>query len=474
MKMPFLRVRSLNIQKSNNSQLTKSSILKMNKVIIFILLTLPVLCFGQERSVIDKVVAKVGGEIILLSDIETQYQYAASQTQSSDFGRCQVLEAMIGQKLIVHQAKLDSIMLTDAEVDAQLDFRVSSVLRQMNGDEEFFEEYYGMTVSEMRANLREDMISQILAERMQQQILTEVDITPKEVQAFYNSIPKDSLPYLNAEVEIAEIVMAPQVNEIERLKSLQEVLEIRKQIVEQGADFGTLAKKHSDDPGSGANGGELGFAERGSYVPEFEAEAYQLELNEISEPVETEYGFHIIQMLERRGNKIKLRHILISPEITYDDMDLAEAALDSLRLQLERKEIEWDKAVQKYSMKTAQSYNNGGRLQNPNTGKSFFQTAELPTEIYFAIEEMEVGEISKPLEYTNPRGQTEYRVIKLQSRTKPHQVSLEQDYSKIQQLAKENKKNLYFAEWITDKLEETFIKLDEGYLECPEVAKYTR
>lgn len=446
----------------------------MNKLIIFILLSLQTICSAQDRSVIDKVVAKVGGEIILLSDIETQYQYAISQSQAIDVGRCQILEAMIGQKLIVHQAKLDSILVTDAEVDAQLDFRVSSVLRQMNNDEEFFEEYYGMTVAKMRDNLREDMVSQLLAERMQQQILTEVDITPKEVQAFYKSIPQDSLPYLNAEVEIAEIVMAPQVNEIERLKSLQEILEVRKKIVDEGADFATLAKKHSDDPGSGSQGGDLGYAERGSYVAEFEAEAYQLELNEISEPVETEFGFHIIQMLERRGNKIKLRHILITPEITYDDMELAETALDSLKMKLEAEEIMWDKAVSKYSMKTSQSYNNGGRLQNPNTGKSFFQTAELPTEIYFAIEEMEVGDISVPLEYTTPRGKTEYRIIKLQSRTKPHQVSLEQDYAKIQELAKENKKNQYFAEWVEDKLDETFIKFDEAYIECPDIAKYTR
>jgi len=141
---------------------------------------------------------------------------------------------------------------------------------------------------------------------------------------------------------------------------------------------------------------------------------------------------------------------------------------------LEAKEISWDAAVQKYSLKTAQSYNNAGRLQNPNTGKSFFQTSELPTEIYFAIEEMEIGDVSVPLEYTTPRGNTEFRIIKLQSRTKPHQVSLEEDYSKIQQLAKENKKNQYFSEWITDKLEDTFIKFDQLYLDCPEVAKYAR
>ena len=446
----------------------------MNKIILVALFLLPNLMWGQEKLSIDKVVAKVGGEIILLSDIESQYAFAQSQAQSAEFGRCEIIEAIIGQKLIVHQAKLDSIIVTDAEVDAQIDFRISSVLRQMGGDEERFEEYYQMTVDEMSANLREDMISQLLAERMQQQILTEVEITPKEVQEFFNVIPKDSLPFLSAEVEVAEIVAAPQVNEIERLKSLQEILEIRKKIVDGEEDFASLAKKHSDDPGSGAQGGDLGFAERGSYVPEFEAEAYQLDVNELSEPVETEYGFHLIQMIERRGNKIKLRHILISPEITYDDVDLAKAKLDSVRVQLERGDIEWSKAVAKYSLKTAQSYNNGGRLQNPNTGKTLFQTSELPPEIYFATEDMEVGDVSVPLEYQNPRGETEFRIIKLMTRTKPHKVSLEQDYAKIQQLAKENKKNKYFTDWVTEKLNETFIKLDESYMECPSLERYLK
>ncbi len=446
----------------------------MNKLLIIILALFPQLLIGQERLSIDKVVAKVGSEIILLSDVESQYAFTRSQDPTGAFGKCEILEAMIGQKLIVHQAKLDSIIVSDAEVDAQIDFRISSVLRQMNGDEERFEEYYQMSVDEMAENLREDMVSQLLAERMQQQILTEVEITPQEVQDFFNTIPKDSLPFLSAEVEIAEIIGTPKVNEIERLKALQEILEVRKKIMDGEEDFASMAKKHSDDPGSGSLGGELGFAERGSYVPEFEAEAYQLEIDEISEPVETEYGFHIIQLIARRGNKIKLRHILVSPEVTYEDVELARMELDSVKLMLENEEIEWLKAVNKYSSESAQSYNNGGRLQNPNTGKTVFQTSELPPEIFFATEEMEVGQISVPLEFTGPRGDTQYRIIKLMSRTKPHKVSLEQDYAKIQQLAKENKKNKYFADWVTEKLEETFIKLDEGYLECPTIEKYLK
>jgi len=431
---------------------------------------------AQDRLVIDKVVAKVGSETILLSDVESQFAFATQQASDADPQtiRCQILEGLVGQKLIVHQAKLDSIIISDAEVEAQLDFRISSVLRQMNGDEEFFEEYYGMTMDEMRENLREDMISQILGERMQGQLMAQVDVTPQEVKEFYNSIPQDSLPYLNAEVEIAEIVVEPQVNEIERLKALQQILEIRKDILDNGASFADLAKKYSDDPGSGAKGGELGFAARGSYVPEFEAVAYQLDVDEISEPVESEYGFHIIQMLERRGNKIKLRHILIKPEIIQEDLDLAVANLDSLRIKLDSNEITWEKAVKEFSLESAQSYNNGGRLQNPNTGKTIFQTSELPFEIYIAIEEMEVGEVSETMEFQNPLGETNYRIIQLQSRTKPHQVSLKEDYSKIQQLARDNKKNAFFADWINDKLGETYIFVDKTYLDCENVNKFVK
>lgn len=442
-----------------------------------------VLCFvlnfasAQDRLVIDKVVAKVGAETILLSDVESQYSYAASQQsigQDPQEMRCQILEGLIGQKLIVHQAKLDSIIISDAEVEAQLDFRISSVLRQMNGDEEAFENYYDMTTDEMRENLREDMVSQILAERMQGQLMMEIDVTPQEVKEFFNSIPVDSLPYLNAEVEIAEIVVEPQVNEIERLKALQKILEIRKEIVDNGASFAELAKRESDDPGSGSQGGELGFAARGTYVPEFEAVAYQLEQDEICEPVETEFGFHIIQMQERRGNKIKLRHILIKPEIVDEDLELAVANLDSLKMKLDSSEITWEKAVKEYSLESAQSYNNGGRLQNPNTGKTIFQTSELPFEIYIAIEEMEIGEVSEPMEFQDPRGQTNYRIIQLQSRTKPHKVSLEEDYSKIQEYARENKKNTFFLDWVNEKLGETYIFVDKTYLDCDNVNRFLK
>jgi len=425
---------------------------------------------GQEKLVIDKVIAKVGGEQILLSDVEAQYAFAQEQEgNSGEEFKCSILESLIGQKMIVHQAKLDSIVVGEDEVNAQLDFRIDGVLRQMNGDEAFFQEYYGMTVVEMRENLREDLEKQLLAERMQQQILSEVEITPSEVEAFFGSIPQDSIPYMNSEVEIGEIVLKPEVNETEKTKSLKTILDLRKRIMEDEEDFATLAAKYSDDPGSGSRGGDLGFAVRGSFVPEFEGAAYSLDKGEISEPVETEYGFHIIQMIERRGNRIHLRHILIKPEITNDDLDKTVAQLDSIKSEIENEEITFAEAVKKYSLDAVPSFHNNGRVQNPNNGKSFFETNELPPEVYFATEEIQVDQITAPLEYPQPSGESYYRIIQLQSRTKPHRASLATDYTKIQLFAKQSKKNEYFNTWVNDKMKSTYIDIDKNYITCPNI-----
>ncbi len=437
-------------------------------------LTVCTLVSGQDKMLIDRVIAKVGNETILLSDIESQYGFAVEQSGFPDPSiKCEIMDGLIGQKLIVHHAKLDSVIITAEELDNNLDFRISQVLRQMNGDEEFFEQYYGMTVETMRSNLKEDLEQQLLAERMQQTLLNEVSITPKEVKDFFNSIPADSLPYLNAEVELAEIVINPKVNSDEKSKALKKILEIRQRILD-GSDFGKEAQTYSDDLGSGAQGGNLGFAERGTFVPEFEATAYSLEKGEISDPVETEFGYHIMELLERRGNKINIRHILVKPEITEADREMTQTELDSVRSRILADEIDFQAAVKKYSYDKIPSYNNNGMLQNPNTGKTTFETAELPSEIFFAIEDLEVGDITEPMDYPLPTGETYYRIIKILNKKKPHRASLEQDYSKIQLYAKESKKNEYFNNWINDKLENTYIQLEKGYLDCPDLDIYLK
>ncbi len=427
---------------------------------------------SQETLVIDKVIGRVGTEYILLSDVEDQYSYQAKRFPTAgDELKCEILQSIIAQKLIVHQARLDSIEVSQDQLEASLDFRIESVLRQMNGDESFFEEYYGMTISEMRDNLRLDLENQMLAEQMQTKIINEVKITPKEVKEFFESIPVDSIPFLNAEVELSEIVIAPKVNNEERSKALQQIIDLRKRIVEGGENFEELATVYSDDPGSGSRGGDLGFAKRGIYVQEFEGAAFGLEENEISDPVETVHGFHIIKMIERKGQQIHVKHILVKPNVTDEDRALAQNKLDSLKLRIENGELTFQQAVRSYSDKEVPSYHNNGRIQNPNSGGTIFETAELPSDIYFAIEGVEVGSVVGPMEYPLPTGETYYRIIKLESKTKPHRASLEQDYSKILNFAKESKKNEYFTKWLEDKLQKTYVELDRKYLVCPDIEK---
>ena len=417
-------------------------------------------CFGQ-REIIDKVVATVGGELVLLSELEEQISLLEAQNGVlPDGARCNIMDQILASKLLLNQAKLDSIEVTDDEVEAQLDARIERILGFMNGDVKQFEDYYGQTIGEVKAQFREDLKNQILVDRMRGQVMTNISVTPSEVKTFFNSIPQDSLPYFNSEVEVGEIVYKPVINEEERAKAINKLEELRKEIVENGADFAELAGKHSDDLGSARAGGDLGWAKRGKFVPEFEAAGFNLEQNEISDIVESVFGFHLIQMLERRGNSIRLRHILIKPEITDADLELAREHLDSVRLLLLNDSMSFSVGVKRFSNEDVQSYTNDGSMVNPVTGNTFFEIGDLEPDIYFTIDTMEVDGISAPFEYRDPTGETYYRIVKLQSRTKPHRANLKQDYSKIKQAAIDAKQNEYIAEWVKDRVDATYIDID--------------
>lgn len=437
------------------------------KKIIYLVLFLTITVNTNAQKIIDKIIAKVGGEIILLSEVEEQYNYAMASTPSlGENVRCDILESIIAQNLLVHQAKLDSIEIAPQELDDQLNFKVDRILQQMNGDEKFFEDYYGENIIQVKARMRPDLRNQILAQRMQMQLLAEVNITPKEIKAFFENIPTDSLPFLDSEVEISEIVVSPEVNEVEKTKARLELLEIRNQLINDSIPFEKLARKHSDDLGSGSKGGDLGFVKRGTFVPEFEAVAYSLKKGQLSEIVESEFGFHLIQLIERRGNSIHTRHILIKPELTDADIELAKTNLEEIRNKIVNDSIPYKKAVRKYSDEDAESYSDNGRMKNPKTGNNFFSMGELDPDIYFAISDMPEGEISKVIEFTDIRGETKFHIVKLITKTRPHRASLKDDYSKIEQYAKESKKNTYFNNWIKTKIGDTFIKIDPLYEDC--------
>ena len=433
----------------------------------------PLLTIAQNRAIIDKIVGTIGNELVLLSDIEEQYDLLEKQkgVLPDDF-RCIITENLLAEKLLLNQAKLDSVEVTDEEVDAQLQARIDQILAYMNNDIQQFEDYYGQTVSEVKETFRQDLENQLLVQRMRSKIVSEVTVTPSEVKSFFHKIDPDSLPYFNSEVEIGEIVYNPKVNDEQKELSRSKLEEIRTRIVEGGEDFAELAKIHSHDPGSARIGGDLGMQRRGTFVPEFEAAAYNLSKEEISDIIETQFGFHLIQLLDRRGNNIHCRHILIKPEITQADLDLAVETLNKVRRQLGKDSITFSMAVKKYSDKNIPSYNNDGDLQNPKTGKTIFETGDLEPEIYFTIDTMKVGGISAPVQFLNQSGEVAYRLIYLKSRTAPHKANLQLDYSKIKAAATEQKTNQIISDWVNKKIGSTFIEIDAMYRNCEVLQKW--
>lgn len=435
--------------------------------IILVVCFMTCFVFQGYTQLVDKVIAKVGSEYILLSEIEEEFAYAKSKDPGvSDDIKCVILDNMIAQKLVIYHAKIDSVEITDAEVETQLDYRFESVLRQMNGDEAFFEEYYGASVAEMKERYRDDQKHKILAEKMQHKLISEIEITPKEVEKFFKNVPSDSLPYFKSEMEISEIVSLPLVNDVERQKALDKIKILREKVVNGTETFADIATKNSQDPGSAARGGDLGFAKRGVYVPEFEATVFSLAKDEISDIIETEFGYHFIQLIERRGNSVRARHVLIKPEITQSDLDKTKILLDSVRQLITIDSLSFENAVKKYSVKSVPSYANGGRVKNQNSNNTFFAADDLDPDTYFAIYDLKPGAISKPMLITMPDGKKAYRLIQLNSTSKPHKANLKEDFDKISNFAKESKKNEYFLNWLKTKRTETYIYTDPLFSYC--------
>ena len=444
----------------------------MRHLLLFICCVATLLSYSQERAVIDKIVAMVGDEVILLSDVEEQFAYDSERAGNlPESAKCGILENLMVQKLLVNQAKLDSIIVEDDVVEQQLDSRVDYILGLMNNDVSQFEEYYGKSIAQVRAEMREDLRAQVTAQRMQENVIQNIRITPSEVKAYFDKIPQDSLPYFNSEVEMSEIVLKPEVSKVEREKAITKLEELRQRILD-GEEFAQLATTFSDDPGSARSGGDLGLQKRGTFVPEFEAAAYNLEEGELSEVIESEFGFHLIELLKRRGNLVHTRHILIKPVITEADLEATERKLDSIRQAFLVDTLTFEAYVKLHSDDKQQSYNNGGRMINPASGNTFFETAEIENpDIFFAIDTIEVGEITQPIEFTTPTGEIAYRIVLLLSRTDPHQANLKQDYTKVKQAAIEGRKAEFFQKWLQEKMKSTYVNVEEKMLDQCEILR---
>ena len=432
-------------------------------VLFFILFMSP--SRAQEAQVIDRIVAIVGQNIILQSDIESQYlQYRLQGgiKGSASTIRCEILEDLMFQKLMLNQAEMDSITVTDEQVNADVDRWISYFISQV-GSQENLEKYYKKSMQEIREELFRVRKDNLLVEQVQQLMLANVEVTPSEVKQHYYSMSKDSIPMVNSKYEIAHLVKKPPITLDQKLEVKDRLYKMRKRIL-NGERFSTLALLYSEDPGSAKKGGELGFKGKGEFVPEFEAAAFNLRDGEISEVVETEYGFHIIQMIERRGDYVNVRHILLTVKVAPEELQVAYDELDSIAGLINNDSLSFDEAVRRFSDEKDRI--NGGILVNPVTGGTLFDASELDQQVSVVVSNMNVGDISVPVQMKTSDNKDACRLIYLRKKTEPHKANLKDDYSLIRDLTMQKKREEIISKWISDKSGKAYIKVNDDFKDC--------
>ena len=439
-----------------------------NKILIIGILLISLLSIQSfsQNKVIDQVIAVVGKNAILSSDIESQffqYKMQGKLQASSTSIKCQILENLLFQKLLLAQAEIDSVEVTEARVEAEITRRLPHFISQF-GSQEKLEEFYEKSIIEIKEEFRELIKDQMLVESVRQAIAQDVGITPSGVKSFFRKIPKDSIPLINSEVEISQIVIEPPISLEEKLK-VKERLETFKARILDGENFSTLAILYSDDPGSAKNGGELGMFGRGEMYPQFEAVAFSLEDGEeISEVFETEAGFHLVQLIERRGEYVNVRHILLQLKVSPYDLQEAQIKLDSIANLIDMDSISFEDAVKRYSDDPGKI--NGGIMVNQVTGTSKFEEDQLDPQVLFVINNLKIGEISNPVPMKTFDGKDAFRLLRLDKRTLPHRANLSEDYDRIQNWALEDKKMQIVNEWVKNKIKKSYVRINEKYEDC--------
>lgn len=428
---------------------------------------------SDSSKVIDEVVAVVGKNYILLSDIESQYLQLKMQYGLAEGGqelRCNILENMMFQKLLVNQAAVDSVVVSDAQVNERIERNLRYFISQF-GSKTKLEEYYKKSYAEIKEELKDPIKEQLLSEVMQEKITQNITITPGEVKTYFLQINPDSLPLIPAEYELIEIVKIPKISDKE-VKDAMDKLNVFRDRILKGESFTTIAVLYSEDPGSMSKGGELGFFSRGDMYPEFEAAAFSLKPGEISPIVKTKAGFHILQLIERRGETINVRHILIQAKPSAENMMASKLFLDSVYTLVYQNKISIDSAAILFSENP--SKNSGGLMINPYTGTTFFEAEHLDKTIIYAVEKLKVGEYTKPMPMLTDEGVNAYRIICLKTLKQPHKANLKDDYDRIQKAALEAKKADAIQLWISDKLKNTFVKIKAPYSSCDFDNKWTK
>lgn len=438
------------------------------KLIVTFSLILGTILGARAQGTVDKIVAQVGDKIILKSDVEGQklqaIQAGVSVTKEMD---CQVIEELMFQYLLVNQAKLDSIDVSDAQVDAEMENRLRMIESQI-GSRQKMEEFYGKTATQIKKEFRPIIKDQLLAQEMERQITSEVTVTPREVKNFFSTIPMDSIPLINSQLSFQQIVAYPEITSADKEKARMKLAEIRDDIIKEGKSFSTQARIHSMDPGSAKLGGEIAGT-RGMMVPQFEATIFELHVGDVSDIFETTYGFHIIKLLERKGNDYKCQHILIIPEFDNSALEMAALRMDSCYNDLKAGKITWNEAVLKYSNDEA-TMQNRGIITNPITGEQTWDMEDLnevDQQIYLLTDRLEKGDVSQPNLYMNMYERKQgVRIVRLMNRTAPHKANLEDDYSLIQRAAENDKKQKAINSWISSKIANAYVRIEKEYQNC--------
>lgn len=436
-------------------------------VVLFALLMLTgSVMYGQDH-VIDEVVWVVGDEAILKSDVEEarmNAQYEGRKFEGDPY--CVIPEELAIQKLYLHQAVLDSIEVSESEVLQRVEMMTNQYI-QMIGSKEKMEEYFNKTATQIREAMRENVKNGLTVQKMQQKLIGDIKITPAEVRRYFKDLPQDSVPYIPTQVEVQIITSQPKIplDEIEDVK--RRLREYTDRVNKGEMDFSTLALLYSEDKGSAMRGGEIGFKGRGELVPEYANVAFNLQdPKKVSKIVESEFGFHIIQLIEKRGDRINTRHILLKPKVNEKDLTSARVRLDSIADDIRKNKFSFDEAASIVSH-DKDTRNNHGLMPNPQTNTSKFEMQQLPQEIAKVVDGMNVGEISKAFTMVNEKdGKEVCAIVKLKSRINGHKATITDDYQNLKEIVMDKRREEMLEKWIVEKQKHTYVRINDNWKNC--------
>jgi len=423
---------------------------------------------ASSQVLVESIAALVGNEVLYLSDLENMVadvRRNGNKMPLEDI-RCNILSQMLTTKLFQDQGRIDSVIVTDADVEGELNMRMNEAVRQAKGEENL-EKYFNKSMSEIRKDIRKTMLEQEVARQVQSTLAEKITVTPSALKKFYAGIPKDSLPVIPARYELSIIQVDPPKSEDNKAEARQRLLDLRSQIL-AGKSFNVLAVLNSDDEGSAKLGGEIGYMARNELEKEYADAAFSLTKNTVSKIIETKYGYHIIQLIDRKGERVNTRHILIRPKVKPDQAQLAITKLDSLANLIRKDSIKFTEAAMRYSTHK-DSRTNGGKFvsSNPSDRTSWFTLEELNPEMYVKVRDLKVGEISEPFKTTDDDNNVVFRIVRLDNELPAHKANLKDDYQSLYNAALLDERTKVLNEWVKHKIEITYIKISEELKYCP-------